>query len=211
LYQQNDKDFLKIASLLFNTFIFAQIFNLVNSRRINDEYNVFEGLHKSTLFLIILAVIIFCQAMIINFLGYFFKVEPLQWNEWLVSIAIGSGAMIWSLIIRAVSRNVSCGVGAGLITAVGNRLAKLNEVKSKHMIAASAAYKPREGLDLTVQEAVSLARGNAAAAAAAEADAKAAEEKGDKKKFWQRKGKAGTREERTLSGRSDSAGSIDRV
>jgi hypothetical protein len=32
-----------VASVLFNTFIFAQIFNLVNSRRINDEYNIFEG------------------------------------------------------------------------------------------------------------------------------------------------------------------------
>eukprot|EP00775_Hariotina_reticulata_P009045 gene9045-9216_t len=44
LSEQHDKDFLKIASLLFNTFIFAQIFNLINSRRINDEYNVFEGM-----------------------------------------------------------------------------------------------------------------------------------------------------------------------
>jgi hypothetical protein len=38
-----------------------QIFNLINSRRINDEYNVFEGLHRSTLFLIILAVIVVFQ------------------------------------------------------------------------------------------------------------------------------------------------------
>jgi hypothetical protein len=61
LSEQHDKDFLKVASLLFNTFIFAQIFNLVNSRRINDEYNVFEGLHTSTLFLIILGIIVVCQ------------------------------------------------------------------------------------------------------------------------------------------------------
>lgn len=38
-----DEDFTRVASVLFNTFIFAQIFNLVNSRRINDEYNIFEG------------------------------------------------------------------------------------------------------------------------------------------------------------------------
>jgi hypothetical protein len=42
-------------------FILLQIFNLVVSRRINDEYNFFEGLHKSTLFLVILAIIVFCQ------------------------------------------------------------------------------------------------------------------------------------------------------
>lgn len=39
----SDEDFTRVASVLFNTFIFAQIFNLVNSRRINDEYNIFEG------------------------------------------------------------------------------------------------------------------------------------------------------------------------
>lgn len=38
-----------------------QIFNLINSRRINDEYNVFEDLHKSKLFLIILGIIVLCQ------------------------------------------------------------------------------------------------------------------------------------------------------
>lgn len=88
----------------------------------------------------------------------------------------------------------------------------LLQVKSKQLVAASTAYAPREGLGLTVQEAVSLARGNAVAAAEAEADAAAAAEgKKDRKKFWERKGKAGTKEERTLSGRSDSAGSLDRV
>lgn len=39
----NDEEWLRVAGILFNTFIFAQIFNLINSRRIADEYNVFEG------------------------------------------------------------------------------------------------------------------------------------------------------------------------
>lgn len=39
----DDEEWLKVAGILFNTFIFAQIFNLINSRRIDDEYNVFEG------------------------------------------------------------------------------------------------------------------------------------------------------------------------
>lgn len=39
----SDEDFLRLASVLFNTFIWAQVFNLINARRINDEYNIFEG------------------------------------------------------------------------------------------------------------------------------------------------------------------------
>lgn len=59
--QYSYDNFTRLASLIFNVFIFAQIFNLINSRRINDEYNVFEGLFTSYLFLIILCIIIVCQ------------------------------------------------------------------------------------------------------------------------------------------------------
>lgn len=81
------------------------------------------------------------------------------------------------------------------------------QVKSKHMVAAHAVYARKEGL--SVHEAVSLARGSAAAATVEEAQA--AEIKKGKKKFWERKGCVGTRDERTLSGRTDSATSLDQV
>jgi Ca2+-transporting ATPase len=203
LVTQHDKDFLKVASLLFNTFIMAQICNLINSRRINDEYNVFEDLHKSPLFLMILGIIITAQVLIINFLGPIFKVQPLAWDEWLVCIAIGIGAMIWSQIVRFVSRNTSCcdgGCGGGFIA---QRLARMNQVKSKHL-KASDLYSSKDGLEMSVQEAVMTAR---AGTKAAEEKEKAAEEKKETKKRW-RFGKAGSKEERTFSGRSDSAGSL---
>ncbi len=44
------------------------------------------------------------QAIIINFLGIFFKVEPLDWKEWLVSLAIGTGAWPLSWLTRFISR-----------------------------------------------------------------------------------------------------------
>eukprot|EP00879_Flechtneria_rotunda_P002036 GHRR01002214.1.p1 GENE.GHRR01002214.1~~GHRR01002214.1.p1 ORF type:complete len:850 (+),score=231.92 GHRR01002214.1:2125-4674(+) len=207
LAEQHDEDFLKVASLLFNTFIFAQIFNLINSRRINDEYNVFEGLNTSTLFLAILGFIIFCQVMIINFLGMFFHIQPLHWQEWLVTVAIGGGAMIWSLIVRFISRNISWGSdesGSKLYKAILARLARMNQVTSRHAVAASAVYAG-EGIELSVQEAVSRARNAAAAQAAAKEEQE--QQKEQKKPFW-KLGTAGTKEERTLSGRTDSAGSI---
>lgn len=49
-------DWEKADSLLFNSFIFLQLLNEVNSRRINDELNVFEGIHRSPIFLGVLAV-----------------------------------------------------------------------------------------------------------------------------------------------------------
>uniref|UniRef100_A0A383WGV1 Calcium-transporting ATPase n=1 Tax=Tetradesmus obliquus TaxID=3088 RepID=A0A383WGV1_TETOB len=208
LHQQQDKDFLRVASVLFNTFIFAQIFNLVVSRRINDEYNFFEGLHKSTLFLVILAIIVFCQTMIINFLGFFFKVQPLTWQEWLFTIAIGAGAMLWSTAVRFLSRNVSCGQ-VSIFTAIGNRLARMNQVTSKQMAASHAVYDGPGSLQMTVHDAVALARGKAAAAESAEAEAEKAAE-GKKGGGWLKgKGKTTQQNERTISGRSDSAASLN--
>lgn len=141
------------------------------------------------------------QVLIINFLGMFFKVEPLNWQEWLVTVAIGSGALLWSFIVRLLSRNIhwSCGCCAPLGAALG----RLNRVQTKQAAAAEAVYAPRAGgVELTVQEAVSLARGTAQAADAEE------DSKKSKKESRKRRGRAGSKEERTLSGRSDSAGSL---
>lgn len=36
---------------VFNIFVIMQIFNLINARKIYDEPNVFEGIHKNWMFL----------------------------------------------------------------------------------------------------------------------------------------------------------------
>ncbi|KIK10399.1 hypothetical protein PISMIDRAFT_124439, partial [Pisolithus microcarpus 441] len=42
-----------VQTLVFNTFVFAQIFNSVNSRRLDRNLNVFEGLFRNHYFIII--------------------------------------------------------------------------------------------------------------------------------------------------------------
>ncbi|KAG2490086.1 hypothetical protein HYH03_011392 [Edaphochlamys debaryana] len=95
-------------SLLFNIFICTQVANEINARRINDEYNMFEGFFDNWIFIFVIAITMGLQAIIINFLGMFFKVEPLDWEEWLVSLAIGTGAWPLSFLTRFVSRNLEC-------------------------------------------------------------------------------------------------------
>ncbi len=138
--------------MLFNAFIFAQLANLINSRRINDEYNIFQNIFASPVFLCVLCICGFLQvgrraaglqgcraagrsswlrcsvtssacaapdpracpspaclfppsqAIIINFIYVVFKVRPLDWQEWLATIAIGAGAIPWSLIVRGLSK-----------------------------------------------------------------------------------------------------------
>jgi len=52
-------------TFLFNTFVFLQLFNEFNSRRIHDELNVFEGLWGDWLFVGIWVFTIVAQAIMV--------------------------------------------------------------------------------------------------------------------------------------------------
>lgn len=109
-YEDEDKaHFRKVSSVIFNAFIFMQIFNEINSRKIDDEYNIFEGVFSSQIYIGVITVTAATQVVIMETpLGDFFLVDPLVWYEWLVSIVIGLGIIPLSLLVRFISRNC-CG------------------------------------------------------------------------------------------------------
>jgi len=106
-YEDEDKaHFRKVSSVIFNAFIFMQIFNEINSRKIDDEYNIFEGVFSSQIYIGVITVTAATQVIIMETpLGDFFLVDPLVWYEWLVSIVIGLGIIPLSLLVRFISRN----------------------------------------------------------------------------------------------------------
>lgn len=75
-------------TLIFNAFVFCQIFNEFNARK-PDEMNVFKGIMKNHLFVGIIGVTAVLQIVIILFLGKFTKTVRLSWQLWLLSICIG--------------------------------------------------------------------------------------------------------------------------
>jgi len=54
---------------VFNVFVWLQIFNFLNARKINDEVNIFEGLSRSGLFIMLIIMISVLQAIFITFGG----------------------------------------------------------------------------------------------------------------------------------------------
>ncbi|KIY95446.1 hypothetical protein MNEG_12518, partial [Monoraphidium neglectum] len=81
------------------------IFNEINARRLNDELNVFEGLHRSPIFIGVLAITVGLQIIIMMTpMGRFFKVIPINGTEWGVSVAIGAFAVVVSVLTRAISQ-----------------------------------------------------------------------------------------------------------
>ncbi|EFJ50671.1 hypothetical protein VOLCADRAFT_88435 [Volvox carteri f. nagariensis] len=102
-----DDEYRPVLSILFNAFIFCQIFNEINARRINDEYTIFTGLFTNPIFVTVIAVTAVFQIIIINvpFINSkFFKVQRLTWQEWLVTVAIGLGAIPLSLATRFITK-----------------------------------------------------------------------------------------------------------
>ena len=106
--KQSHDDFKRADSLLFNAFIFSQIFNEINARRINDEVNMFAGLHRSPIFIGVILVTVALQVIIMQTkMGVFFKVTPLNGAEWGVSVAIGAGAVLVSVLTRLLAQGVA--------------------------------------------------------------------------------------------------------
>ncbi|KAA6423560.1 MAG: P-type ATPase [Trebouxia sp. A1-2] len=95
----------KSNSVVFNCFIFFQIFNQINSRKIRDEYNPFAGLLSSATFLYILVIEVVLQVIImLTPVNTFFTVYYQSWQEWLFAIGVAAGCMLVSLLVKLISR-----------------------------------------------------------------------------------------------------------
>lgn len=87
-------------TLVFNTFVWIQIFNALNCRRIDNKYNVLEGVWKNWLFMCIYAIMISGQILIIFVGGDAFVVQPLTASQWAISLIIGLVSLPFGVIIR---------------------------------------------------------------------------------------------------------------
>ncbi|KAI8009386.1 Calcium-transporting ATPase 12, plasma membrane-type [Camellia lanceoleosa] len=81
-------------TLIFNTFVLCQVFNKFNARKL-EKRNVFEGIHKSKLFLAIIGITIVLQVVMVEFLKKFASTERL--NLWQWGVCIGFAAVSWPL------------------------------------------------------------------------------------------------------------------
>ncbi|ORX48862.1 PMCA-type calcium-translocating P-type ATPase [Hesseltinella vesiculosa] len=93
LYQGNELFFLDgskdgkvLRTMIFNVFVFMQIFNEINCRRIdNTTLNVFQNITHHSMFIIIQVTVIISQFLIVTFGGLAFKTVPLTASQWLVT------------------------------------------------------------------------------------------------------------------------------
>ncbi|KAI6037756.1 Ca-transporting ATPase [Pisolithus marmoratus] len=99
-FENTDANDSIVQTLVFNTFVFAQIFNSVNSRRLDKRLNVFEGLSRNHYFIIITLVEIVVQILIVFIGGAAFQVTRIGAREWGISLGLGAVSLPLGALIR---------------------------------------------------------------------------------------------------------------
>ncbi|KAK9741969.1 hypothetical protein RND81_03G140300 [Saponaria officinalis] len=95
-----------LNTFIFNTFVFCQVFNEVNSRDM-EKINVLNGILGNWVFLGIIASTVVFQAIIVQFLGTFADTVPLNAQQWLLSVAIGAVSLVVAVILKFIPADIS--------------------------------------------------------------------------------------------------------
>jgi len=104
-YEEKDNP-TKHGTILFNTFVWMQIFNEINSRKCHGERNVFKGIFDNYIFVGVILGTTCAQIILIEFGGYAFSTKGLSWDQWLICVAIGAFELIWGQIVATVPKSV---------------------------------------------------------------------------------------------------------
>jgi len=74
---------------MFNAFIWCQFFNEYTSRNLFDEVNPFRGIWTNYTFIFVSVFTAGFQILFVEVFGKFASTQPLPWNHWLITIALG--------------------------------------------------------------------------------------------------------------------------
>ncbi|KAM4749587.1 plasma membrane calcium-transporting ATPase 1 isoform 1-T1 [Rhinophrynus dorsalis] len=89
-------------TIVFNTFVMMQLFNEINARKIHGERNVFEGIFNNIIFCSIVLGTFIIQIVIVQFGGKPFSCTELTVDQWLWSIFLGMGTLLWGQLVTTI-------------------------------------------------------------------------------------------------------------
>ncbi|KAK9366568.1 hypothetical protein V1509DRAFT_654609 [Lipomyces kononenkoae] len=79
----------QLDSLVFNAFVWMQVFNMLVNRRLDNKINIFEGISRNYFFMMIACIMCGGQIIIMFVGGNAFSIVRLSGVEWAVSLVIG--------------------------------------------------------------------------------------------------------------------------
>lgn len=97
-------------TIVFTAFVLMQIFNMVNARKIDDTFNILEGIHTNFMFIGVWVGIFVLQFFITQYTGLVFKVckDGLTGIQWLICIICGFMVIPIDALIKFVPDSVCC-------------------------------------------------------------------------------------------------------
>lgn len=102
-YSESDEILqLELDTVVFNTFVWMQIFNEFNNRRLDNKLNIFEGVHKNAFFIVINMIMVGGQVMIIFVGGKAFSIHRLNGTQWAISILCAVPCLLWAVVLRCI-------------------------------------------------------------------------------------------------------------
>jgi len=87
-------------TIVFNAFVFCQIFNEFNAREIGDVFDPVGALEKSPMFLLVIVFTIISQWSIVEYGGDFTQTTPLSADEWMTTIGYGAVSIPIGFLMR---------------------------------------------------------------------------------------------------------------
>jgi len=89
-------------TIIFNAFVFCQIFNEFNAREIGDKFQPFHKLSTSPMFIVIIFITILSQWFIVVYGGDFTQTHPLTVSEWKVTTGLGALSIPIGFLMRQI-------------------------------------------------------------------------------------------------------------
>ncbi|KAE9350600.1 Plasma membrane calcium-transporting ATPase 2 [Phytophthora rubi] len=89
-------------TIIFNTFVFCQLFNEFNARRTNNDWRVFNGIVANPLFMVIIVITLFVQVLLAEFGGDFTKTSGISFTHWLICLGFGALSLPVGVLMRLI-------------------------------------------------------------------------------------------------------------
>lgn len=105
----------QLQTMVFNTFVWMQIFNSLNNRRLDNRFNIFEGIQRNWFFAGIFLIMVGGQTLIIFVGGRAFQVRRQFGDQWGVAIVLGAISIPVGIIVRLVPNEFAVKLVPGFI------------------------------------------------------------------------------------------------
>lgn len=89
-------------TLIFNTFVWMQIFNQYNNRRLDNKFNILEGVQRNYFFIAIQFIIVAGQIMIVSIGKAAFSVVRQDIEAWGIALVLGFFSIPIACVIRLI-------------------------------------------------------------------------------------------------------------